>query len=329
MKTFFQLLLILSLGLIFWLGYASLDPIAPSGQKLVTFKPGTSTRQIAAELERAGTIRSANAFLLLYAASGRRTLKAGEYSFERPANAFEIHDRLVRGDVFVRSVVIPEGFNMFDVADALQAAKICSRDEFLKIARSDVSLIADLDPQARTLEGYLFPDTYRFSPIQGAHDVAALMIKRFRQATAAIGLTSDVHRIVTLASIVEKETSVAEERPLVAGVFVNRLAQHIGLATDPSVIYASKLIGKFDGSIHQSDLKLDSPYNTYKYADLPPGPIANPGLESLKAALHPTPTDYLYFVANNRGGHNFSRTMEEHNRNVAQYRRELGTTTNH
>ena len=114
-----------------------------------------------------------------------------------------------------------------------------------------------------------------------------------------------------------------------AGVFVNRLAQHIGLATDPSVIYASKLIGKFDGSIHQSDLKLDSPYNTYKYADLPPGPIANPGLESLKAALHPTPTDYLYFVANNRGGHNFSRTMEEHNRNVAQYRRELGTTTNH
>ncbi len=316
--------------MILWLGYALLDPVGPATQQFVTIRPKTSTRQIAADLQHAGTIRSAGAFLLLYAANGRRTIKAGEYAFERPATAFEIYDRLARGDVFVRSVVIPEGFNIFDVADALQTAKVCSRDEFLKVARTDVSLIADIDPQAKSLEGYLFPDTYRFSPIQSVHDVASTMTKRFRQAAATIGLGSgaDLHRVVTLASIVEKETSVAAERPLVAGVFENRLTHHIGLATDPSVIYASKLIGKFDGVIHHSDLTLDSPYNTYKYSGLPPGPIANPGLESLKAAMHPAPTDYLYFVANNRGGHNFSRTIEEHNHNVALYRRELNSTAN-
>ena len=307
-----------------------LDPIGPAGQQFVTIRPKTPTRQIAADLKHAGTIRSSTAFLLLYAASGRRTIKAGEYAFDHPATAFEVYDRLARGDVFVRSVVIPEGFNMFDVADALHAAKVCTRDEFLKVARNDVSLISDIDPKATSLEGYLFPDTYRFSPIESVHDVAATMTKRFRQATAPSGLSSssDVHRVVTMASIVEKETAVANERPLVAGVFENRLSHRIALATDPSVIYASKLIGKFDGTIHQSDLSLDSPYNTYKNAGLPPGPIANPGIESLKAAMHPTQTDYLYFVANNKGGHNFSRTIEEHNHNVALYRRELNSSAN-
>ncbi len=323
MKTFFKLIVLALFALTFWLGYSLLDPTGSARQQFLTFRPGTSTREIASELQQAGAIRSANAFLVLYAVKGRRTLKAGEYSFDRPANAFEIYDRMVRGDVLVHSVVIPEGFNMFDVADALQAAKVCSRDEFLKVARSDVSLVADLDPQARSLEGYLFPDTYRFSRTQSTHDVAAVMTKRFRQATAALGLKTDVHRVVTLASIVEKETSVPEERPLIAGVFANRLAHHIGLATDPSVIYASRLTGKFDGVIHQSDLTQDSPYNTYKYSGLPPGPIANPGLESIKAALHPSQTEFLYFVANNRGGHNFARTIDEHNHNVALYRRGL------
>jgi UPF0755 protein len=327
-KAFFQFLVVAILLLMLWLGYALLDPIGPATQQFVTIRPKTSTRQIAADLQQSGTIRSANAFLLLYAANGRRTIKAGEYAFDHPATAFEIYDRLARGDVYVHSVVIPEGFNIFDVADALQSSKVCSRDDFLKVARSDASLVTDLDPQATSLEGYLFPDTYRFSRMQSAHEVAAAMIKRFRQTATSIGLTSDVHRIVTLASIVEKETSVPAERPLVAGVFVNRLANHIGLATDPSVIYASKLIGKFDGTIHQSDLALDSPYNTYKYSGLPPGPIANPGSESLKAAMHPAQTDYLYFVANNKGGHNFSRTIEEHNHNVAIYRRELNGPTN-
>jgi UPF0755 protein len=148
------------------------------------------------------------------------------------------------------------------------------------------------------------------------------MVRRFRREAQALGLTGnpEMHRLVTLASIIEKETSVDSERPLVASVFENRMARGIGLATDPSVIYASLLIGKFDGVIRQSDLALDSPYNTYRRAGLPPGPIANPGRESLLAAMHPEKTQYLYFVANNRGGHNFSRTLDEHNRNVAAYR---------
>jgi UPF0755 protein len=148
------------------------------------------------------------------------------------------------------------------------------------------------------------------------------MVRRFRKEAQALGLTGnpEIHRIVTLASIVEKETSVDSERPLVAGVFENRLARGVGLATDPSVIYASLLIGKFDGVIRQSDLALNSPYNTYRHAGLPPGPIANPGRESLLAAMHPEKTEYMYFVANNRGGHNFARTLNEHNRNVAAYR---------
>src|SRR6185312_6166935 len=158
----------------------------------------------------------------------------------------------------------------------------------LNYVRTDVSLVADLDPEARTLEGYLFPDTYNFSVSQTPRDIAAIMVKRFRQEAAKIGLTDNIHQTVTLASIVEKETRLDSERPLVAGVFENRLAQHIGLATDPSVIYASLLRGKFDGTIRQSDLQLESPYNTYKYAGLPPGPIANPGVTALQAAMHPT-----------------------------------------
>lgn len=321
MKKLFAWFILICVALLAWLAFSLLVAPGSVSQQLVELKTGTSTRQIAATLERAGAIRSANAFLLYHYTLGRRTLKAGQYEFSKPANTLTVYSRIARGDVASRGVVIPEGFNMFDVANALDQAGVCKRDDFLKFVRTDVSLISDLDPEARTLEGYLFPDTYQFTRAQTPHEIAALMVKRFRQQAQQIGLTENIHRTVTLASIVEKETSVASERPLVAGVFENRLAQHIGLATDPSVIYASLLRGKFDGTIHQSDLQLDSPYNTYKYAGLPPGPIANPGVTALQAAMHPTPTDYLYFVANNAGGHNFARTIEEHNHNVAEYRK--------
>jgi UPF0755 protein len=237
----------------------------------------------------------------------------------------DVYSRLARGDVYSHTVVIPEGFNIFDIANALEDAKACKRDDFLNVARTDTSLIADIAPEAKSLEGYLFPDTYHISRAQTPREIAAMMVKRFKQEASSLGLNSNVHRTVTMASIVEKETSVRSERPLVAGVFENRLAHHIGLATDPSVIYASLLVGKFDGTIHQSDLALNSPYNTYKFSGLPPGPIANPGRESLKAAMQPTQTDYLYFVANNLGGHNFARTIEEHNHNVAIYRHGLAS----
>jgi len=215
---------------------------------------------------------------------------------------------------------VPEGFNMFDIAQALETAHICRAQDFLHAARTETSLIRDLDPQAPSLEGYLFPDTYRLGRTQNAREIALEMVRRFRKEAAAINLTSDIHRVVTLASIVEKETAVKSERPLVAGVFENRMAKRIGLATDPSVIYAALLAGRYNGVIHQSDLAFNSPYNTYKYVGLPPGPIANPGRESLLAAMHPQPTEFLYFVANNQGGHNFARTLDEHNRNVQRYR---------
>jgi UPF0755 protein len=319
-RKFLGFALIVVLLAALWLGNALFNPYGPSEQKFVTLKPGSSSRAIARTLQHEGVIRNYYAFLLLTMFEGRHKLKAGEYAFEHPASAFEVYDRLVRGDVYVRVVKIPEGYNMFDIGQALEAAHICSKQDFLAVAK-DPSLVHDLDPQAPSLEGYLFPDTYRLGRTQNAREIATEMVKRFRREATAIGLTGDIHRVVTMASIVEKETAVKAERPLVAGVFENRLTKHIVLATDPAVIYAALLAGRYNGVIHQSDLAYNSPYNTYKYVGLPPGPIANPGRESLLAAMNPQKTDYLYFVANNQGGHNFARTMEEHNRNVANYRR--------
>jgi UPF0755 protein len=319
-RKFLALVLVLGLVALFWFGNATLNPYGPTQQKFVQLKAGSSTRAIARTLQREGIIRNAYAFLLLNVLEGRRSLKAGEYAFDHPVNALEVLDRLHRGDVYVKVVPIPEGYNMFDIAQALEAAHICSRQDFLNAARTSTDLIHDLDPQAPSLEGYLFPDTYRLGRTQTAREIASEMVKRFRKEAAAIGLNSDVHRVVTMASIVEKETALPDERPLVAGVFENRLAHRIGLATDPSVIYAALLAGRYSGVIHQSDLAFNSPYNTYRYFGLPPGPIANPGRTALLAAMHPKKSDYLYFVANNLGGHNFARTLEEHNRNVANYR---------
>lgn len=305
--------------------FLAFAPAGSSARTFVVVKPGTPTRTIARQLESAGVIRSEYAFLFVHAAQGRRTLKAGEYLFDHPASAVEVYGRMARGDVYYHTVVIPEGYNMFDIAQALEAAGLAKRDDFLTVATRERGLIADLAPQASTLEGYLFPDTYHFSRTQTPRDLAAAMVKRFRQEAQALGLTGNLHRLVTLASIVEKETAVPAERPLVAGVFENRLARRIALATDPSVIYAALLAGRYKGAgiIRQSDLAFDSPYNTYRYAGLPPGPIANPGRAALEAAMRPFTTEYLYFVANNQGGHNFAKTLDEHNRNVAAYRRGL------
>jgi len=305
-----------------WLAYGLLLPIGPKGQeKFVMLRPGSSARHIARELKDAGIIRSAPAFLALHYWRGGPTLKAGEYKFDHPAGAREVYGRIAAGDIYVHTVVIPEGFNIFDIADAIQEAGLGPRDDFLAVAHADISLISDLDPDAPSLEGYLFPDTYEFTRTQSLHDMAAAMVKRFRQENHQLGLTADFHRVVTMASIVEKETAVPAERPLVASVFYNRLHRNIILATDPTVIYAALLAGRYNGVIHQSDLQLDSPFNTYKHAGLPPGPICNPGRDSLQAAMEPASSEFLYFVSDNNGHHRFARTMEEHSRNVAAYRR--------
>jgi UPF0755 protein len=257
----------------------------------------------------------------------RRSLKAGEYMFDKPRNIVDVHNRLARGEVYFRTVVVPEGFTMFDIARAVETAGLGPAQDFLRVAQSDTDLIADVAPSATSLEGYLFPDTYQFSRMMTMRDMAAAMVKQFRQVAKEIGLTistsSPIPVTVTMASIIEKETAVADERPLVASVYSNRLVKNMALDADPSIIYAELLAGTYTGALHHDDMQFNSPYNTYKFRGLPPGPIANPGKSALEAAMHPAQSDYYYFVADAAGHHRFAHTIEEHNKNVAAYRRAM------
>jgi UPF0755 protein len=314
---------LLLLAIAGWLAYALIVPVAPSGQKFVMLRPGYSTKRIARELKNAGVIRSFDAFVLWHSFHRRPSLKAGEYLFDHDANIIDIHNRLARGDVYVHTVVIPEGFNMFDIAKAISDAGLGQAEAFLKVATSSTALISDLAPQATSLEGYLFPNTYEFTRTQSMHDMAAEMVKEFRLHANELGMSGDIQKTVTLASIIEKETAVSDERPQVASVYVNRLAAHIPLQADPCVIYAELLSGTYGGALHHNDMRFDSAYNTYRHAGLPPGPIANPGKSSLAAALHPASTQYFYFVSDGNGHHRFADSLEEHNRNVAALRRAI------
>ena len=306
-----------------WLGWALWLPVTPPGQKFVLLKPGYSTKRIAWELRSAGIIRSQDAFLLWHYFHRKGSLKAGEYLFEQPATVLDVHNRLVRGDIYFHTVVIPEGYTMFDIARAIEEAGLGTSDDFLKIAKSDAALVADLDPDARSLEGYLFPSTYQFTRTQTMPDIVKEMVREFRQVVQQIGLSGDIHRTVTMASIIEKETASPEERSLVASVYYNRLSKKIALDADPSVIYAELLDGKYAGALHHADMQVESPYNTYRHAGLPPGPIGNPGRSALEAAMHPATSDYYYFVSDGNGHHRFAGSLEEHNRNVVAYRRAM------
>lgn len=331
-----------------WFAWAVLTPVEPPGQTFVLLHPGYSTHRIAAELKSAGLIRSGEAFVLWHYVHRKRSLKAGEYLFDKSANIIDIQKRLRRGDVYFHTVVVPEGYTMFDIARAIEAAGLGPADDFIKVARSDTALISDIAPRARSLEGYLFPETYEFTRMMTMHDMAAAMVKQFHTVAHQIGLlpgptliaSSDAQRIsasdstprnfpsevestVTMASIVEKETSVPEERPLVASVYYNRLNKRIALDADPSIIYAELLAGTYQGALHHADMQFNSPYNTYRCPGLPPGPIGNPGRSALEAAMHPAQSDYFYFVADAEGHHRFSRTFEEHNKNVIAYRKAM------
>lgn len=306
-------------------------------------RPGFSTRRIAVELKKAGVIRSEDAFVLWHYVHRKRVLKAGEYLFDKPANIIDIQKRLRRGDVYFHTVVIPEGYTIFDIARAIEAAGLGPADDFLKVAQNDTALIADIAPNANSLEGYLFPETYEFTRTMTMQEMASAMVKQFRQVARQIGLipntvdpapvalrnvadsqpASEVDHIVTMASIVEKETAVPEERPLVASVYYNRLAKHIALDADPSIIYAELLAGTYQGALHHADMSFHSPYNTYRNAGLPPGPIGNPGRSALEAAMHPVQSDFYYFVADAQGHHRFARSLEEHNKNVTAYRKAM------
>jgi UPF0755 protein len=323
-RRFLLVLLILGLAVVTFAYLELKKPVGPPAETLVEVSPGMGTRAIASLLADHGIIRNRYLFDLWHVFRGG-TLKAGEYQFVEAATLPAVYNRIVRGDIYTRTVTIPEGFNLFDIANAIENAQLGSKEDVLAAAARNVSLIADLDPHAKNLEGYLFPDTYRFprhlSPVQ----MLAVMVKRFRQNSTAIGLEGDYHRVVTLASLVEKETPVAADRPLVASVLQNRLDKDMPLMTDPTVIYAAMLENQYRGTIYQSDLKRDSAYNTYRHSGLPPGPICSPGTASLQAAMHPAASQFLYFVADPAAaGHSrFAATLEEHERNVTAYRQGL------
>jgi UPF0755 protein len=354
------LILVAVLGAAGWFAWAVCTPAEPSGQVFVLLRPGYSTRRIAAELKSAGVIRSEEAFILWHYVHRKRSLKAGEYLFEKPDNIIDIQKRLRRGDVYFHTVVVPEGYTMFDIARAVEAAGLGPAEDFLKEAQSDTALIADIAPGTPSLEGYLFPETYEFSRLMTMPEMAAAMVKQFRQVARQIGLTgptitqtteissrnsrtprrasididisdvrdagpeqTELERTVIMASIVEKETRVPEERPLVASVYYNRLVKKIALDADPSIIYAELLAGAYTGKLHHADMQFHSPYNTYRNPGLPPGPIGNPGRSALEAAMHPAQSDYYYFVADAQGHHRFAQTMAEHDKNVAAYRKAM------
>jgi UPF0755 protein len=321
-RTLLAVLLLFLLSAAGAAGFLLLAPFGPQTETFIEILPGSSTLRIGRQLEAAGIIRSQYAFDV-QRWFRRGTLKAGDYRFDHPAPVAEVYARIQRGDVYTIAVTVPEGANIFDIANRLQQAGFGPAQKFIDTASQEASLVADLDPQAKTLEGYLFPDTYKIDPKEEMPQIAATMVKRFRQAAARAGLNHDVHRIVTLASLVERETAMEGERRLVASVFYNRLDKQMPLMTDPSVIYGLEVEGQWRGAIHASDLQRDTPYNTYIHAGLPPGPIANSGMKSLRAAMNPAQTDYLYFVAagdNPQGKSLFAATLEEHNRNVAGYR---------
>ncbi|HEY6448941.1 MAG TPA: endolytic transglycosylase MltG [Acidobacteriaceae bacterium] len=323
LRRFLLLLVLLVLAAVGVAAFALLVPAGPRTETFVDISPGMSTMQIAGQLKQQGIIRSKDAFLGLYVIRGR-TLKAGTYRFDHPAPMTEVWDRMRRGDVYKIQVTIPEGSNIYDIAARLESAGLGSKTAFVAAAKQNIALIADLDKTAPSVEGYLFPDTYSFQPHTMPDEMIATMVRRFRQVAQQIGLASDDHQVVTLASLVEKETPIDSERPLVASVFDNRLEKNMPLMTDPSVIYAALLEGRYRGTVYQSDLDSDSSYNTYRHAGLPPGPICNPGIKSLTAAMHPAQTDYLYFVAagaDPSGQSRFSTTLEQHARDVEEYRR--------
>ena len=313
------LLLAVSGGALYYslgMPYAGFD-----GEAFIDISPRTPTKEIARMLQEAGVIRNEWQFLLARALDRSSVLQAGEYRFDRPMTPWGVFHKIARGDVFYYELRVPEGANMFDIGSALEKLGLMKQEQFLAAAR-DPSLIRDLAPEAPSLEGYLFPSTYHVVRRTTAQQIAREMTNQFRKAWKDVGGQGDVNRYVTLASLVEKETAVPEERANVASVYANRLAIGMKLDCDPTTIYAAMLQGRYRGTIYRSDLDSPHPYNTYRNPGLPPGPIANPGIASLKAALQPAQTSYLFFVAK-RGGagaHVFSETLAEHNAAVRDYR---------
>jgi UPF0755 protein len=298
-------------------------------ERFVEIAPGTGSRGIGHQLVDAGVVRDEWTFRLAVFLTGTgRQLRAGEYRFTAPMSAKDVARKLARGEIYLRPVTFPEGLTISEMSHVYESRGLGPAAAFVAAAR-DTSLIKTLDPAATDLEGYLFPDTYNVPRKMSA---AALV----RQMTQAFLKTYDtafradaesrgmkLRELVTLASLVEKESARADERPIVSAVYQNRLRIGMGLQCDPTVIYALEKMGKYTGNLTKKDLQINSPYNTYKFAGLPPGPIAAPGRASIEAALKPAAVDYLYFVSRNDGSHVFATTLAEHNKNVKEWQVEF------
>jgi len=294
-------------------------------EQFVEIPAGAGTRAIGDRLVAAGVVRDRLTYRAALWLSGQsRRLKAGEYRFDGPATPLDVIAKIARGDVYVVSITFREGLTVADMANLFESHGLGPAAAFALAAR-DTSLVHDIDPAARNLEGYLFPETYSVPRHTDASHLVKMMVDGFMHVltpdlkAAALERGLSIRQLVTLASIVEKETGRPEERPLVAAVYENRLRIGMGLQCDPTVIYALQLAGLYNGNLRRDDLHFDSPYNTYRYAGLPPGPIASPGKASLEAAAHPADVDYIYFVSRNDGTHEFARTLADHNRNVQKF----------
>ena len=310
-----------------WLYYTVGRPYKgyEGSEQFVEIAPGSSPGVMGRVLAQAGVVPSAASFrtAVWLRGSGRR-LQAGEYRFDAPISPADVVNKLARGDVYLQAITFREGLNIRQMSAIFEERGFGLAREFVKAA-SNAEPIASLDPRAQDLEGYLFPDTYTLPRRATAEQLVSRMVTRFEQSltpeirdqAAARGLS--IRQLVTLASLVEKETGKGEERPLVAAVYSNRLKIGMGLQCDPTVIYALEKAGRYTGNLTRESLKFDSPYNTYRYAGLPPGPIAAPGKAALAAAASPADVPYLYFVSKNDGSHAFATTLDEHNRNVQQW----------
>jgi peptidoglycan lytic transglycosylase G len=296
-----------------------------SNETFVEIEHGMPSSEIARKLENQGVVRSRWVFLAVRLLHPRASLQAGEYRFGAARTPFQVFDTIRRGEIFYQDFTVPEGSNMFDIAELLGNSGIVKPAAFLAAA-ADPATIRDLDSQAPNLEGYLFPSTYRVTHKITAKRLCFLMTEEFRKQWRSLGgekHADKTHRIVILASLIEKESAKPEERAEVASVFLNRLRLSMPLQCDPTTVYAALLQNRYRGVIHKSDLASNSPYNTYAHAGLPPGPIANPGAQSLRAALYPADTNFLYFVAkpNGVGSHVFSSSLAEHEKAVLEYRK--------
>src|SRR6267378_5252144 len=291
---------------------------------------GASSRHVAALLKTNGVVRSALAFEIYARRHPKRTPQAGDYYFSHAMTGREVFWKLAEGQVYQQPFTVREGETMFDIARELEAAKFMRAGDFV-FAAGDPALIRDFAPGAQTLEGFLFPATYELPIHPVASESTAEMVHKFKEEWKRISPPSEtvpgdhrlMTRMVTMAYLFDRETPKSEERPLVAGAFENRIRKGMRLQCDPTVIYGMERLGKYNGSLTGKDLSFESPYNTYEHGGLTPGPIGNPGEASLRAALHPAQTNYLYFVANTQGGHFFGATLVEHNKNVVKYHRLL------